>query len=432
MKKKWLTGDNVFKRLSALEISSLEDAEKIEYKDAETQHLEDRLKAIEGKENASKDEVESIIKELSDLKTQQINQLQANVKTLGEALANAKTVDGAKKSNLLVALEKLEGGLASLPKGDSGAIEIKADITHSTLTHGGQLDQYVGFGADVVKKTLKIYSLFRKIPMTTEYYTFLQQKNNVIRDAKNVAKCVKGLTTTTKEELEVVRTTYEKIKDLADICNDFLNDYAFVEGRYRILLEDSVAFRVDRQLLRGSGVAGTEMKSISSVSSEFSAINVDCPLNASIDNANLADLWLGMATQIDVLGQLGGYNADTVICNKRDFFVEIESKKDLEGRYLDPRMSKVGNEYYIGSLRVIASVDCAPNTCYVFDSTKGSILERSGILLSRSEENGTNFADDFTTLKAVWRGQFLVEGNNANAFMKCSNVNLALGAIEKP
>ena len=63
------------------------------------------------------------------------------------------------------------------------------------------------------------------------------------------------------------------------------------------------------------------------------------------------------------------------------------------------------------------------------DSSKGTILDRRSASLALSTENGTNFVDGFGTLLATARVQFLVKNNDANAFMKCSDVAAGITSI---
>lgn len=436
MKKEWINAQGAFTHLKAESLTELSDQERAEYKDAETAHLVAKLESLEESKTRTDEQAEElkVVKDaLLKLSTEEFKRMKSDLKEMQNKLADSKKT--GEKLDLTPFKEAIKGAenasdlIAKLSTTDG--IEIKADATYADLTHGGQLDQMASGISDIVKKTPKLYQLFAKIPMNTETYTYLQQKAGVIRDAKNVAKCVKGFTSATKEEIEVVRTNDVKIKDTTDICLDYMDDFSYVEQRYSMLLSDSVSFKVDTQLLLGTNT-GNEMNSINAVSSEFSAVNPDAAIGANIEDANMADLALAMATQIDVLGKLGNFKANVALVNKLDWFVKIESKKDNDGRYLDPRISKVSGNYYIGDLLVIAHVDVVPNTMYVFDSTKGAILDRKKQTLKRSTENGTNFVDEFITLMATVRLQFLVEQNHANAFMKCSDVDLAIDAIKLP
>ena len=269
--------------------------------------------------------------------------------------------------------------------------------------------------------------LFSRIPMVTETYTYLEQ-TSVVRNAQGVAGCAKSFTSLTKEEIGEQKTNYVKIKDDVDICKDYALDYGYVENRYKTLIQDSINFKIDDDLLVGTN-STTSTNSIDNVSSEFSATNADAPIGATIATANMADLILGMATQIDVLGKLGFFKANVALVNKMDWFVQVESAKDANGNYLDPRISKVGGNTFVGDILVIPLTNVVANTLYVMDTTKGNILDRTSVNLTMSDSNGTNFVDEYVTMMVTAKIQFLVENNNANAFMKCSDVAAGITSI---
>lgn len=371
------------------------------------------------------------IKKVSDLE-EKANGLASDLKSTKEAmvemgtkmskLEEVKSTPIEVKSAFKEAFETKSDDIKSFLNGTgkSVSIEIKADVDYSDLTQGGVLDQLATGISDIVKKTIRVESLFSKIPMIGETYRYLEQ-TSAVRDASGVALCAKGFTSLTKEEIGEVAVNYVKLKDTTDICKDYASDYKFVENRYKTLLSDSISFLKDTDLLLG-GNTTTETQSIDNVSSEFDASNVAAPIALKVPLANYADLILGMAMQIDVLGKLANFKANVALVSRADFFTDVESAKDTTGQYLDPRLTKVGGNWFIGDILVIPLVDVAPDTLYVMDTTKGNILDRQSIILTMSDSNGTNFVDEYVTMMVTTKLQFLVESNNSNAFMKSSGV----------
>ena len=308
---------------------------------------------------------------------------------------------------------------------------VKADVEFGDVTHTGQLDQVSTRVNDIVKKQVTIYDLFEKVPLSAESYSYPVQ-TSVVRDAKGVALCSKSFSSLTKEEIGMERKSYVKLKDTIDVCRDFVEDYPFMVNRARTLLNDSISFKRDTELLLGTDTA-TSTNSIDAVASEFDANNVDAPIGATIQDANYVDLILGSATQMKVLGKLSNFRANLVLVDEMDWFKFVESKKDANNNYLDNRVVAVGDgSFVINNLRVLPHVDVPANSFYIMDSTKGYILDRKDITLELSNENGTNFVDEFTTMMVTTKLQFIVELNHANAFMKCSDVATALTAITAP
>jgi hypothetical protein len=306
-------------------------------------------------------------------------------------------------------------------------ISEKAITDYSNLTQTGQLDQVDNSLSKIAHKAPVLLPLFKRKSMITETYSYRDQ-TSAVRDAKGVAKCATGFTSLTKEETGMVRVNDVLYKDTMDICLDYASDYSFVESESRELINESMVFKIDTDLLLGTD-SSTSMNSIDNVSSEFSAANAACVLTASIAVANYSDLILSMATQIFELGKQNFWRANVAVVNNCDYFKFVQSAKDTQGRYLDPRVSTVGGATYIGDILIVPSTDVVQNTLYVMDTSMGTILDRRKVSLILSTENGTNAVDGFGTLISTARLQFLVKNNNANAFMKCSDVGVAITSI---
>tara|TARA_R110002049_G_scaffold144244_3_gene306506 strand:+ start:285 stop:1475 length:1191 start_codon:yes stop_codon:yes gene_type:complete len=393
-----------------------------------SQELENAIEGINAKSqqiNANEVEVKAVVEKTNSLELELKGAKDEIVKLSEKVAANAEKEiiekDMEKKSDLRKEIEAKEFKL-------DGKNEVKAILDYSSLTQTGQLDQVDTTIAHLPYKMPKVVNLFRKIAMTTEVYSYIDQKS-INLDAQGVAKCSTGFTSLTADEKELVRVNDVLLKDSTGICLDYASDYNFVEPEARFLLETSMVDIIETELVLGAD-SSTSLKSIDSVSSEFSAANVEAPLNGSIQDANFADLLLGMKMQINVLGKLGSFRADTALVNEADMFKLIESAKDSQGQYLDPRVTVVGGQLYVGSLALVSSLDVVANTAYVFDRTKGAILDRRMTTLQMSTENGTNFIDGEATLKATARLNFLVKNSQATAFMKCSDVETAITAIK--
>ena len=343
-----------------------------------------------------------------------------------EASRTNEVKDNAFKKSFEKSLPKI----VSFKKKERGSVEIvlKADTDYENLTHSNVFNQ-LGTGVnDIAKKQVTLYDQFEKVPLNSEKYEYLYQAS-VTRDAKGVARCSKAFTSLTGEEIATEVVNYVKLKDVASVCEDFIDDYPFMMARVRNLLGDSISFLRDTELLKGTNTS-TSLNSIDVVSSEFSAINPDAFIGATIANANYVDLMLAMATQMRTLGKLAKFRPNLVLVNDMDWFINVESAKDADGNYLDYRVRAVGDgSYIVGSFTILPLVDVDANTMYVMDRSKAFILDRQDIMMTLSRENGTNFVDGYVTLKVTTKLQFVVELNNTDAFMKCSDVSTAITSI---
>lgn len=430
----WIDGNGVFKRLKSEEVSNLEEGDIFKYKDAESEDYLSQIKQLKEKGEGSSKELSEMSIKLDQVRADLQKLYTDKMTKMGEEINRLKNLNPKSKelkaglSKFKQSLLKAEQDLSVLKK-KGAVVELKADVGYSDLTHTGQLDQLESGISDMVKKTPVIWSLFKKTPMVTETYSYMEQ-TSVVRNAQGVAVCAKSFSSFTKEELGMRRINYVKIKDTVDICRDYADDFTFVYDRYRVLINDSIAFLVDTQILLGTNTQ-TSTNSINNVASEFDPANVNAPIGATIQSAQMVDLLLGMQAQIETLGKLAYFMPNVVLVNRMDWFKNVESLKDDNNNYLDTRVTRDGRFFRLNGMLVIPHVEVVANTCHVFDSSKGEILDRMQSTLRISDENGTNFVDEFTTMMAIIKLQFMVKTNNADAFMKCSDINTAIGAITK-
>ena len=395
--------------------------------------MEGLEKAIEGI-NAKAEDIKANGLEVKSLKEKNV-ELEGQIKSTKDELvkmsgdlAKLKEVPTQKKqkSVLDVISEKKEGLEAISKKNRDSVVDfsVKATSTYGDIDAGLDFAPMRPGITDLVKKQTRFIDLFKKTPFNGEFYKYAEQET-VVRNAQNVAVC-SPVTSNTKETIITKNIITKKIKDVLKFCSDYANDYPFVEGRLRTLINDSVLFKADTDVLLGDGT-GDNMSGIDSYASEFDAANTAAPV-PSIPSANYIDLILAMQAQIYTLGQENGYAPDTVILNYMDWFSLVLSSKDADANYLDYRNVNMGTAV-INGMTVITSPDVAANTCYVLDKTKGEMIINQSYEVSMAYENSTDWESDLVAMKGSIRANLLVETPNLNAFMKCSDVAAGITSI---
>lgn len=378
------------------------------------------------------------IKKVSDLEAK-TSELEIKLKSsqeeqikLGTEVAKMKEVKSVEKPKgaLDEVFEAKATELEAISKKADNAKSVKFEVK-TTATYG-DIDSGLDFApmrsgiTEIPKKKTVFVDLFRRINFGGEFYKYAEQET-VTRAAGNVATC-SPVTSTTGETIKTQNISTKKIKDTLKFCSDYANDYSFVQGRLQTLINDSVLFRLDQQILLGAGT-GEELNSIDSVSSEFDADNADAPIGATIKDANFVDLLGAMQTQIFVLGKENSYSPDTAVVNVLDWFKFVNSYKDGDNNYMNYRMTTVEGVPMVNGMKIITSPEVAANTCYVFDSSRAELLVNQSYETSIAFENDTDWESDLVALKASIRANLLVEANNVNAFMKCSDVSTAIDNI---
>ncbi|HEX7906237.1 MAG TPA: phage major capsid protein [Chitinophagaceae bacterium] len=376
-------------------------------------------------------------KGLSDEQLQQFKDMAQSVKdqaTLIQQLKDNGIGGEVKVGAITKALKDNADKIKSFKANKSGklTIEVKAggadqaatDI--ATHTIGTRVP---GIGQIPVRKPF-MRDLFPVVNCNTEFIRYMDQES-VVRDAKNVASAAVS-THTTKLTWKERNIQITAVRDLIDIPIDMLDDYDFVEGELRNLIDSSVALKIDNGLLKGTGV-NPELHSVNEVASEFDHANAIGVWTGKVDDPNFFDLAIAMTSQIIALGQDGSYMPNTILVNTIDKYRSMLIKDD-NGQYLLPPFVVRSNnkEYTVDGMVVRSNPNVDTNTMFVFDSTKGTLYQRKGIVIEMSFENATNFETEVVTLKGYERLNLLIRNLNANAFMKCTDVTAALAAISKP
>lgn len=311
-----------------------------------------------------------------------------------------------------------KGGFDITLKGVEGAADITNRDAYTTV-EPGQIKQPV--------RATRILDLFRRKKVNGEFFKYREELVNT-RDAKFVVACATSDHDTKKTW--IVRTVeLAKIRDIVDACMDMLDDYAWVESELKQLINESIKLKADYELLLGVGTNPTDMLSIETIASVFNPSNPLADFSNSFQDANLEQLVDAMGAQISIFGQENSWMADTVVMNFSDF-VKYRNLKDVDGNKLNHTLSDTFAT--IAGMRVVTSPIVAANTLYVFDSTKGEILDRQSITIKTSYENATNVEHETVTFVGVERLQFHVPIIQRDAFMKCSDIATAIAAIAEP
>ena len=345
-------------------------------------------------------------------------ELESSIKALKEASKEAP-----KSAKTLVSLlaEKSEEIKTALKSNKKFELALKAQQDPTDI---GTRTDYATFLPGTIFKPVRatrIIDLFRRVPVSTEYVKY-REENVVTRDAKVVVACATS-TSTTKKTWITRTVQIQKIRDFVDVCLDMIDDYAFVASEVEQLVGQSVKLKEDSEILLGSG----DILSIDTISSEFDPTNVLAPYTGAFTSATLAELTAAMKAQIYTFGQENSWNADTIVMNYNDY-VKFMHQKNSQGDYLLPNFVMSGDGVLNG-MRIVTSPLVTANSLYVFDSTKGEILDRQGATLEMSYENNDNFEHEIVTLKVVERIQFHVAQINQDAFMKCTDIAQALTDI---
>jgi len=382
---------------------------------------------------ATSEEVESLKSELESLKakanTDQTTELKTKFVELESqinALKESKKEQPMKKKSVFDMIKEKAENIKNIIGQKSGVVSLIVKANQNPVDIDGRelyAQEIEGTTMRPVRAT-RIIDLFRRVPVSTEFVKY-REEDIVTRDAKVVIACATS-THTTKKKWKVRTVQIAKIRDFVDVCIDMMDDYNFVTSEIENLVESSVKLVEDSEILLGVG----DILSIDSIASIFDPANVLAPFTGAFTFPTIAELTGAMKAQIYTFGAQNSWEANTILMNYNDY-VKFQHTKNADGDYLLPNFVSTGSAILNG-MNVVTSPLVAPNELYVFDSTRGVILERQGVEVQMSYENNDNFEHEVVTIKAVERIQFHVATIEENAFMKCDDIATALTLITAP
>lgn len=370
--------------------------------------------------------------DLTPLKTA-LEKLGLDVKALKENPRAEVTMSIAKQ------LEQHKEQIKKFKAGEVKSLTIEIKATQTSTDIDGRANYFMwhenGQIGTLPVRAPFMRELFTNKNSTSEYIKYTDQET-AVRDAKNVALC--GATThNTKLTWKVYDLKVDKVRDFITICIDMLDDYSFVEGEIRRLLDESLALKIDEDLLTGDG-SSPNLIGIQSIASTFSASNADpeADYTASVQSPNLIDLISIAGAQIRTFGKNNKWQPNAVLLSPRDLQL-MKMLKDAERNYLKTPMLRpslfqdANGRYYIDGMTLIENSLVPPNEFYIGDFRRGTVYARPGVTIEFSYENRENFEQELVTVKAYERLNLLVRNVDQNAFMRVTDIAAALAAIDE-
>ena len=362
----------------------------------------------------------------------------------GELKAAQETRTNQKVATIEETLKSHEGQFKEMLARKSGTVklELKATQTSADIGSGDSWDTLGrdhlsgwhkgGAISEIPTRKPFMNELFQKLPTSDEYVKYMEQ-DTIVRDAKNVAGCAAS-THNTKITFKKRTIQMEKVRDFVHICDDMLTNYPFVKGQITRLIKSSIDLKIDNDLVFGTGVSPI-IRGLDYYASTFNASASGASYANTVVNADIVDLLSVAGAQIKAFGQQNAYNPDTIAMNPRDLQL-LKMIKNLDGDSITKNgvarlFYQLGGNFYIDGMLVVENPLIPEDQAYVFDSSKGYIYYIPGVGIEFSYENGTNFETETVTVKAYRRMNFLVENNNANAFMHIGSLAQGVADIKK-
>lgn len=384
-------------------------------------------KTIESKNKETSDSVEALKTELKSAKEavqkqgEEITKLKETRVSVNQKLNPVETVLKENK-------DRIESWKAS--KSGSVELELKAGVTIDAAQIGdddrASVSTIPGIGQLPVRRPF-MQDLFNVQNVNSEYIQYWDQVT-VNRDAQNTIRCA-PITTTTTIDWGRQSCQIKKVKDYITICEDMLDDYAFVSGEVNNLITSSVELKKDNDLLLGDGT-GNVIKGLAASAATFNAATVGADYSAAVDTPSLYDLIYVVGAQISAAGLENKWFANFALVNPKDATL-MRLSKDADKNYLAPPFVSNGFDV-VNGIVIIENPLVPENQMYVGDFRQGTVYRRKNPVIEMSFENRENFEDELVTVKAYERMALVIRNVDANAFIHVADIAAALTAITKP
>ena len=355
------------------------------------------------------------VKNLND----ELEKLREVAKTQGEALANLKTAnDDAKpltfadavKNALENNADKIKGVKSGTSRG-TGEMSVK-EVSSASVIDSTASYYIAGIGQLPVRRAF-LDEMFAHGTVGFESGgTITYWDTNVVeRNAENVAEC--GTIPTSDINWKEYSVSMTKVADSIPVCNEAMEDYAFIESEVRNFLLVNVLLQNDANIL-----AGVDTASQTWVAGAFAG---------AVPNATAYDVIKIGKSQIENSGENNAYAPNVVLMNPQDYTALMLSK-DANGQYLFP-MYMSSNETVVAGMTIITSSLIPQDIMYIMDSSKGTIYDHRGLSLDYASEHADDFLHDRIRLRAQLRKAFVIRNVNANAFLKVDSIAGAIASL---
>lgn len=300
-------------------------------------------------------------------------------------------------------------------------IKAAGNILRSNITDDTMAQRVIGIG-----------QIERRIPFISELFTqgrISPNNHGVIKyvdqDAitNSAAQIAEGNAFTLSDvKWKEYSINIEKTGDYMKLSREMMDDVDYVEGEINNVLLRNVELKVDSQLLTGNGTS-PNLIGIATSATEFTAGS----FASKISDASYYDLISVASSQI-----MNGtsFLPNAVLMNPVDY-TRMKLKKDAEYNYVIPPFvaATLNGGTLIENMIIKSNSGVAENTMYIGDFTRGTYYSGDLIQIEFGYIND-DFGKDLVSVLARKRNCLLIRNVSKGGFIKITNINDALAAID--
>jgi HK97 family phage major capsid protein len=411
--------------MSAFEAMTGDEQAKlyVEYNTA----LKESYNALEERvgDSATKEELEAMRSEMAKAKEEQVEHLNATLKTMGLAIKNAKDVSKddvslTSKESLSKGLEEKAEELKAMSETGQGKVTMKVvgDMTIVGNISGGNVpvEQREAGVNNIARRRTFIRDLISNGVATSNLISWVEQTGVEGAPAGTVEGTLKNQI---DFDLVVVSSAVKKRTAFIKVSTEMLGDIDFMRSEINNELTQRLSLDIDDQILNGNN-AGQNLNGIIPQSTAWAA----GAFALSVVDPNIADVLTVADNQIEIANHM----ASVYVVHPTDM-TALRLAKSTDAQYVD-RLQDVAGQMSLDGIPVVKNTGIAQDTFLAMDGSKASVFSRGEMTIQVGLDSD-DFTKNMRTVLIEWRGLNRIKGNDTTAFVT-GTVSTSITALLKP
>jgi len=418
---------NDFLTEKGIEMSAFEKMEGDAQAKLYVEYNEELKKAYNDLEDksATKEELKSLADAIEKAREEQVEHLNATLKTMGLAIKNAKDVSKddvslTSKESLTKGLEEKAEELKAMSETGQGKVTMKVvgDMTIIGNVSGGNVpvEQREAGVNNIARRRTFIRELISNGVATSNLISWVEQTGVEGAPDGTVEGTLKNQI---DFDLVVVSSAVKKRTAFIKVSTEMLGDIDFMRSEINNELTQRLALDIDDQILNGNN-AGQNLNGIIPQSTAWAA----GAFATSVVDPNIADVLTVADNQIEVANHM----TSVYVVHPTDM-TALRLAKATDAQYVD-RLQDVAGQMSLDGIPVVKNTGIAQDTFLAMDGSKASVFSKGEMTIQVGLDSD-DFTKNMRTVLVEWRGLNRIKGNDTDAFVT-GTVSTSITALLKP
>lgn len=388
-------------------------------------------------EKASKEDIDTLKKEINENQIKQMKQLNEVLKEHGVAIKqlskpSSKESTGTFSEQIRKGLELNKEKLTSLKEANRSEakanafefeVKVPGTMTITGNVSGGNIpveDRIEGFNI-IPSRQIRLLDVMSQRTTTSNVVSWVYQAN---KDGAAGQTAEAALKNQIDFDLVVDNETVKKTTAFIKVSTEMLDDIEWIQSEIEQELMRELLKQVELQAYSGDGT-GQNHNGISTVASAF----VPGSFAGTVDNANEVDVLTIAVNQIEIAQEETGIVNYHFMHPSDITKLKLVKLSSTDKRYVD-RLFQTGSTLVLDGVPIIKTT-LIPEGEYLTGAFDKALLVTRSSMRFDIGLDGNDFTENLRTILAEWRGLTLVKNNDRSAFV-AGVFATDIAAIETP